>query len=641
VKSSLIDVEYQWRKDLQNISGANSSTLTVSATAFSSGQYDVVVSNPASSVTSNAFSLRVFSKPAFTRQPASQVVENDRSATLTVAVTGFQAPSLQWFKDGEAITGATSSSLTIKKFSSLNVGGYYVRASNASGFATSEVATLSLPAEVVGKPIIKDYPRSQAVKQGETATFTVNALNATQFQWRKNGVPIPGATSFVLEVVNVQPVDVASYSVLVSNSVASVLSPAVNISIRTEVDAGGRRDLFNSVVGSNSGLFGARFRRATSPVGAPEGYIRMNVTKVGTASGLYMSGLSVSRFSTRFQLVSGKQVAEVTGIAGGTLRISVTNDPTNPVVSAQFIGAGEGETVKLARLGTKNLTLSKAYTGTLLDDASGDFQGFTMTRVNLVSGTVFVSGMLPRTGKRFSASSDLYADPEGQSAASMSDLIIRLDSSTRLFATWKLETDVQSGDLSVATAVVEETEDYKLTGANYSPAPIGELLSPFVSTRDEAVISHYGTEIGRFSAVGNRLVTGSSTFAAQGGRLSVSYLSSTGQVSGLLSMGVTVSSMTSGSSVVTVSSTKGLSAGMTVANENLPSGTIILAVNDSEQRLTLSQNANKTATNVAMAVGPLRPFVGVILQGDFRQNGGLIGIGVTRNGETIRFEPAN
>jgi hypothetical protein len=99
--------------------------------------------------------------------------------------------------------------------------------------------------------------------------------------------------------------------------------------------------------------------------------------------------------------------------------------------------------------------------------------------------------------------------------------------------------------------------------------------------------------------------------------------------------------MTSGSSVVTVSSTKGLSAGMTVANENLPSGTIILAVNDSEQRLTLSQNANKTATNVAMAVGPLRPFVGVILQGDFRQNGGLIGIGVTRNGETIRFEPAN
>jgi hypothetical protein len=304
----------------------------------------------------------------------------------------------------------------------------------------------------------------------------------------------------------------------------------------------------------------------------------MNVTRVGTASGQYLSGLGISRFSARFKLVSGQQVAEVAGVAGGTLRLTITNDPVNPVVSAQLVGSGESAPVKMARLGTKNLTLSKAYTGTFADRDSGSLQGFTMTRINLASGTVFVSGMLPESGVRFSASSGMYSDPDGLSAASMCDFIVRVSSGLRLYATWKLETATQSGDVSVAAAAIGDTKDYDLTGASYSPAPLGEILFPFVSTRDEAVVTLAGSELGRFTATGNRLVPKASAFAAAGGRFSLSYNASTGQVSGLVS---------------------------------LASG------------------------------GPLRSFVGVILQGDYRQNGGVMGVGVTRSGETIRFEPAN
>ncbi len=574
--TSTTDLQYQWRKDLQNISGATSATYTVAASAFSSGQYDVVVSNPAVSVTSNAFVLRVYSKPAFTRQPASQTVDSGRAASLSVAVTGFETPTIQWFKDGSEIPGATSSTYVVSGFSSDKAGVYYARATNVSGVTQSESATLSLPAEVVGKPVIVSLSKSVAVKQNDPATLQVSALNATQYQWRKNGVAIPGATSSKLEFPSVQPIDVASYSVSVSNSVTSVLSAAVSISLRSVVDQDSRRDLFNTVVGSNGGLFGARFRRI-SPSETPEGYVRMNVTRVGTVSGLYVSGLSVSRFSARFKLEGEQQVAEVSGIAGGTLRLTITNDPSNPVASAEIEG---GQTVKLARLGAKNLTLSKSYTGASADATSGDFQGFTITRVNLSSGTVFVSGMLPVSGKRFSGSGEMYPDPEGVSAASMCDVVIRVDATTRVFSTWKLETETQSGDLAVATTLVANTRNYDLFGAKYAPASIGELLSPFVSTRDEAVISSGGTELGRFSARGNRLIPGASAFGGQGGRLSMSYLSSNGQVSGLVSF-------KDGSDIIT------------------------------------------------------RPFVGVILQGDFRQNGGVIGVGVTRNGETLRFEPAN
>jgi hypothetical protein len=576
--SPLDDIKYQWRKDLQNIDGATSSTYSVIASAFTSGQYDVVVSNPASSVTSNALSLRVFTKPVFTRQPASQTVEAGRSASLTVGVSGFDAPSLQWFKDGVAIDGATGTSIVVTGFSSSKVGEYYVRASNSGGNTQSESARLSLPVELIGKPLIRGFAQSQAVVAGSTVTFTVDALNATQYQWRKNGVAIPGATAATLVVSNVQEVDVAAYSVLVSNSVDDVLSPSVNISLRAEVNQGDRRDLFNAVAGSNGGLFAARLRRSSIPSGTPEGYVKMNVTRVGTASGQYLSGLGISRFSARFKLVSGQQVAEVAGVAGGTLRLTITNDPVNPVVSAQLVGSGESAPVKMARLGTKNLTLSKAYTGTFADRDSGSLQGFTMTRINLASGTVFVSGMLPESGVRFSASSGMYSDPDGLSAASMCDFIVRVSSGLRLYATWKLETATQSGDVSVAAAAIGDTKDYDLTGASYSPAPLGEILFPFVSTRDEAVVTLAGSELGRFTATGNRLVPKASAFAAAGGRFSLSYNASTGQVSGLVS---------------------------------LASG------------------------------GPLRSFVGVILQGDYRQNGGVMGVGVTRSGETIRFEPAN
>jgi hypothetical protein len=35
------------------------------------------------------------------------------------------------------------------------------------------------------------------------------------------------------------------------------------------------------------------------------------------------------------------------------------------------------------------------------------------------------------------------------------------------------------------------------------------------------------------------------------------------------------------------------------------------------------------------------PFTGVILQGGYRTNGGILGVGVTPAGDTLRFEPAN
>jgi hypothetical protein len=365
--------------------------------------------------------------------------------------------------------------------------------------------------------------------------------------------------------------------------VASVLTPAANLTLRTVVDANSRRQLFDAVVGSNGGLYGARFKRGKAALIA-EAYVRMNVTRSGTVSGTYANGISLNRFSARFKLADSEnpasaQVAEVSlGGGGDKLRLSISGSPGSQTASAQIVRAGDViATVKLASLGVKNLTLAKSYTGTFENPVDGSQMGFTVTKVNLSKGTVAVSGMLPATGQRFAATSELYADPEGMSSASMSDFVVRVGSTARIFATWKLETESHAGDLSLATNVIADTLQYDLSGSSYAQAAIGQLLSPFVSSRDEAVVSDGGTELARFTAQGNRLYPSSSAFASSGGRFSLSYIASTGQVNGLI-------------------------------------------------------------TN---SDGQLEAFSGVILQGDFRPNGALMGIGVTRSGRTIRFEPAN
>jgi fibronectin type 3 domain-containing protein len=76
-----------------------------------------------------------------------------------------------------------------------------------------------------GKPQISTHPVSQFVKSGSSVTFSVAAFGAPApaFQWRKNGVPIAGATAPMLTINNVQS-NVGAYDVVVSNSRGKAIS---------------------------------------------------------------------------------------------------------------------------------------------------------------------------------------------------------------------------------------------------------------------------------------------------------------------------------------------------------------------------------------------------------------------------------
>ncbi|MEI6607395.1 MAG: hypothetical protein WCP35_18950, partial [Verrucomicrobiota bacterium] len=81
-------------------------------------------------------------------------------------------------------------------------------------------------------PIITTSPpASLTVTQGGTATLSIVASGAVSYQWRKNGVAIPGATGATLLINNAQTGDASSYSVLVTNAYGSVTSTAVTLTV--------------------------------------------------------------------------------------------------------------------------------------------------------------------------------------------------------------------------------------------------------------------------------------------------------------------------------------------------------------------------------------------------------------------------
>jgi uncharacterized repeat protein (TIGR01451 family) len=82
-------------------------------------------------------------------------------------------------------------------------------------------------------PVITLQPLSQTVPAGANVQFTTTAVGAAplQYQWQRNGVDLPAATSPTLLLNNVSPADLGVYRLRVSNSVGVALSDGALLAI--------------------------------------------------------------------------------------------------------------------------------------------------------------------------------------------------------------------------------------------------------------------------------------------------------------------------------------------------------------------------------------------------------------------------
>jgi hypothetical protein len=117
----------------------------------------------------------------------------------------------------------------------------------------------------VGLPFIVRQPFSRHVEAGAALTLSVEAGGAVpiSYQWYRNDVPLPGATSATLVLQNVQHAQGGQYHVVVSNAAGAVRSRDASVVVLTTlVDA---------------------YRNAVLGLGA-RGYWRLNEASGGTAA---------------------------------------------------------------------------------------------------------------------------------------------------------------------------------------------------------------------------------------------------------------------------------------------------------------------------------------------------------------------
>jgi Phosphoesterase family/Immunoglobulin domain/Immunoglobulin I-set domain len=238
-------LSYQWQKDGTAVGGATSASYTTAATSSSDNgaKFQVVVSNSAGTVTSNAATLTVnaaAAAPSITTQPVNQTVTAGQTATFMVVATGTAPLAYQWQKNGTAISGATSASYTTPATtSSDNAAQFVVVVSNSAGSVTSNAATLTVNAGAVA-PTITTQPANQTVTVGQTASFTVVATGTAPlaYQWQKNSTAISGATSASYATPATTSADNgAKFVVVVSNSAGSVTSNAATLTVNASATA--------------------------------------------------------------------------------------------------------------------------------------------------------------------------------------------------------------------------------------------------------------------------------------------------------------------------------------------------------------------------------------------------------------------
>ena len=170
--------------------------------------------------------------PSLTSQPQSQTVEVGARVTFVVAATGSEPLSYQWTKDNVAIAGATAASLTLESVTLADRGFYRVVVTNVVSGITSSPAELTVLEPIV-PPTIVTQPANQSVDEGGIATFTVVANGALplQYQWKKDGVDVAGATSATLVINPVTTSSGGQYTVVVTNSADSKTSDPATLTV--------------------------------------------------------------------------------------------------------------------------------------------------------------------------------------------------------------------------------------------------------------------------------------------------------------------------------------------------------------------------------------------------------------------------
>jgi hypothetical protein len=270
------NLTYQWYKDNTLLAGATNSSLTIqNVSAADEGRYHCVVNNTHGSVLSNSAQLTVITPPVIVIHPldlngtvtqntvlsvkaenpyeltyqwtkGGTIITNGSGVTIEQYSAQFSSSQRRWLRDSKGRWGFITPNgtlhygtqvyhfdasywneptklvgynyLAVNNLSAANAGVYRCVISNGQSSITSSPATLS----VSSPPVILSQPPDITSAAGTTATFNISAAGVgLSYQWKKDGVPINGATNPSLSISNINISNAGAYTCEVSNSEGS------------------------------------------------------------------------------------------------------------------------------------------------------------------------------------------------------------------------------------------------------------------------------------------------------------------------------------------------------------------------------------------------------------------------------------
>jgi hypothetical protein len=346
---------FQWRRDGNNITGANAAALTLNNVALpNAGLFSVVVSNSAGTIVSSDALLTVAEAsgaiaPTITSQPSTLIVPSGGSGFLAVGATGSGPLSYQWQFNGTPISGATLPVLSLTNVDNTNVGNYTVTVTNSVTSTTSQAAQLIL----LGAPVINTDPVATTAAENQTATFSVAAEGSgLRYQWLLNSSPISGATSASYTTPSLVAANSgAVYSVMVYNGAGLVFSQGAVLTVQVIVAPSVTEQPTNVTIqpGAAAAIcaaFGGTtpldvwLQRLVSGVWTNTGSAPLPTTNVNTC--FYSPNLQLADSGAQFRLFASNLSGQV---ATNTVTVTVSAPPPSSettLVSATVTGGVPG-----------------------------------------------------------------------------------------------------------------------------------------------------------------------------------------------------------------------------------------------------------------------------------------------------------
>jgi len=185
-----VKVKYQWMKgsyrltNNDRISGADSPELTIkNATKDDNGAYQLLVEvvDKGYSIKSKTITVFVVSKPEIVNQPTSIEVAEGRELVISIDLGSTAKPyTIEWFKDGSKIEGATETTYKVPVATIGDAGTYSAKITNECGSITSQDIIVKVKAPgitsveeiVAGEPTLST-PMPNPTNQQSIIQFSV------------------------------------------------------------------------------------------------------------------------------------------------------------------------------------------------------------------------------------------------------------------------------------------------------------------------------------------------------------------------------------------------------------------------------------------------------------------------------------